>query len=223
MTTPAIQMKLSAREFNPRGEAIAAKVNELQAAGENRAQISLLNKSGAARVHNDKVAMNAKYMKKAENALRSIKVENAQANMKTHVSRQQQFVLAKKNKGTKELDKVADAVAKLLDDADDKHLQLEADMALGDGSYAKLFGVNVWGHLSCAGACAVGFAIDQWVLPRLGVAALTHPRTRRQPDVEHYLTGESVPRGGAGAGGGRTAKETELVKATTATVDVTMA
>ena len=76
MTTPAIQMKLSAREFNPRGEAIAAKVNELQAAGENRAQISLLNKSGAARVHNDKVAMNAKYMKKAENALRSIKVEN---------------------------------------------------------------------------------------------------------------------------------------------------
>lgn len=98
-----------------------------------------------------------------------------------------------------------------------------ADMALGDGSYAKLFGVNVWGHLSCAGACAVGFAIDQWVLPRLGVAALTHPRTRRQPDVEHYLTGESVPRGGVGAGGGRTTKEAELVQATTATVDVTMA
>ena len=87
-----------------------------------------------------------------------------------------------------------------------------ADMALGDGSYAKLFGVNVWGHLSCAGACAVGFAIDQWVLPLLGVAALTHPRTRRQPDVEHHLTGESVPRGGGG--GARVAKGT--------TVDVSM-
>ena len=81
------------------------------------------------------------------------------------------------------------------------------------GRYAKLFGVNVWGHLSCAGACAVGFAADQWVLPRLGVVGLARPRTRRQPDVEHPLTGESMPRGGRAA-------RAELVKGTTtATVD----
>ena len=80
------------------------------------------------------------------------------------------------------------------------------------GRYAKLFGVNVWGHVSCVGACAVGFAADHG-LPRLGVAGLSCPRTRRQPDVEHPLIGESVPRGGRAA-------RAELVKVTTtATVD----
>lgn len=91
----------------------------------------------------------------------------------------------------------------------DKHAVLD-DLALGDGSYAKLLGVNVYGLLTCVGACALGFFLDQCVLSR---TPLARPRTEREPDVEHYLTGESVPiRGAPGSAA-------ELVGPTSTTAD----
>ena len=60
----------------------------------------------------------------------------------------------------------------------------------GEGSYAKLLGVNVYGLLTCTAACALGFALDQIVVARTPFATA---RTVREPDTEHYLTGESVP------------------------------
>ena len=36
---------------------------------------------------------------------------------------------------------------------------------LGSGGYKDLLGVNVYGQLACIGFCALGFAIDQWVVP----------------------------------------------------------
>jgi SSS family solute:Na+ symporter len=67
----------------------------------------------------------------------------------------------------------------------DVQASLAQHFALGQGSYAKLLGVNVYGLLCCCAACLLGFAIDQTLLRR--------PRTVREPDVEHHLTGESVP------------------------------
>ena len=49
---------------------------------------------------------------------------------------------------------------------------------LGSGGYKDLLGVNVYGQLACIGFCALGFAIDQWVVPNL-IPALARPRRRR--------------------------------------------
>ena len=48
---------------------------------------------------------------------------------------------------------------------------------LGSGGYKDLLGVNVYGQLACIGF-ALGFAIDQWVVPNL-IPALAPPRVRR--------------------------------------------
>ena len=70
---------------------------------------------------------------------------------------------------------------------------LAQHFALGQGSYAKLLGVNVYGQLACIGFCALGFAIDQWVVPNL-IPALARPRVAPQPYVEDPKTGARVAR-----------------------------
>jgi len=65
------------------------------------------------------------------------------------------------------------------------------EMLLGEGAYARLLGVNVYGLLCCIGACLLGLAIDQLLLRRV------LPRTEREPAVEHWISGATVARGGA--------------------------
>ena len=64
---------------------------------------------------------------------------------------------------------------------------------LGSGGYKDLLGVNVYGQLACIGFCALGFAIDQWVVPNL-IPALARPRVAPQPYVEDPKTGARVAR-----------------------------
>jgi len=46
---------------------------------------------------------------------------------------------------------------------------------------------QVYGLLCCTATCLLGFILDQTLLRR--------PRTVREPDTEHHVTGESVPHG----------------------------
>ena len=66
-------------------------------------------------------------------------------------------------------------------------------LAMGTGPYSLLLGMNVIGHCTCFGGCAVGFAVHAlvWKLPR----------TIGEPTVEDPKTGERRPRPGHKQGG----------------------
>lgn len=66
-------------------------------------------------------------------------------------------------------------------------------LAMGTGPYSLLLGMNVIGHCTCFGGCAVGFAVHAlvWKLPR----------TVGEPTVEDPKTGERRPRPGHKQGG----------------------
>ena len=66
---------------------------------------------------------------------------------------------------------------------------------IGVGAYNKLLGVNVYGTLVCFGACAVGFAVDQLLLPKLTPEGWLR-RIDPEPYREDPKTGAAVPRPG---------------------------
>jgi Na+/proline symporter len=76
---------------------------------------------------------------------------------------------------------------------------------IGVGGYARLLGVNVYGTLVCFGACAVGFAVDQLVLPCVLPAGWLAP-VDPEPCREDAKTGEMVARAGWAAAGAAPSK-----------------
>eukprot|EP00316_Scyphosphaera_apsteinii_P023222 CAMPEP_0119300722 /NCGR_PEP_ID=MMETSP1333-20130426/2634_1 /TAXON_ID=418940 /ORGANISM="Scyphosphaera apsteinii, Strain RCC1455" /LENGTH=616 /DNA_ID=CAMNT_0007302597 /DNA_START=57 /DNA_END=1907 /DNA_ORIENTATION=+ len=60
---------------------------------------------------------------------------------------------------------------------------------LGEGAYELLLGVNVYGLISCIGACALGFVIDQLVTP---LTPFARPRPSREASIEDPITGEHI-------------------------------